>query len=246
MIKTNKILLSIASLFIIVLIISLTVSFLKKESGITGKVLENEDSIVVIAEKTCKDSDNGKDYFIEGFVDYCNGEKCSREKDLCSGKTLRERYCNNEEISYEDYECESECDSGACINLLKDYKHSYSGGSGGGSSEGRGGVTISAPGISQESRHTYNLGELNSEHSLEIIKGDNIKFSIGAKEYLLKLEDNTETQMTMNINSAQQFILSIGEEKNIDLDNDGTFEISLRLKSINIITQKISLFINLA
>jgi anionic cell wall polymer biosynthesis LytR-Cps2A-Psr (LCP) family protein len=60
----------------------------------------------------CKDSDNGKNYFKKGIVIF----KDSPSEDYCMDEyVLRERFCKNNEVLEELYNCSNGCNEGACI-----------------------------------------------------------------------------------------------------------------------------------
>ncbi len=85
--------------------------------------------------------------------------------------------------------------------------------------------------------------ELTTSIIQELAVDQNIKFKFGGVNHTIALINLTSTTATVNIESEKQtFIFIVGEERQIDLDGDGKNEISLRLKSINIITKK-ALFI---
>ena len=147
----------IASLIlgIVIIIVGIILAFYNAKSEITAKViLESEENTTresrVIT--TCTDYENKVDYYGSGAIRYCEGEKCSDERDSCSGNKLRELYCEDNERKYRDYDCSSECDSGACVNLVTD-KKSISGSSGGGG--GGGGSSSSSPALPYSSQTFY-------------------------------------------------------------------------------------------
>ena len=80
---------------------------------------------------------------------------------------------------------------------------------------------------------------LSSENSLEVVKGDSISFNLGGNEYMFILLDNTETQVSME--GPQSFSLSIGADKNLDLDGNGESDIYIWLRAINLINEKVKL-----
>ncbi len=182
-------------------------------------------------------------YNTKGAVESCIDAKCSGKEDSCSGKTLIEWYCQNNEAKNEEHECEFECDNGMCLKVAKEYKLVGSGGGGGGGGSSGGG--ISSPTPAATTGQIYNLRELSSEQTIEIIKIENVQFSISGIEHLLSLHDNSETQATVNIDSAGAISLNVGNEKNIDLNNDGVYDLYIKLNSINIITNKIRLTLSL-
>src|SRR3989344_3766018 len=155
----------VSSTFLI-LILLLVAGFSK--SGPTGYVVNNvseSSSVPSSAEKTCTDSD-GKDYMIKGNVNYCENGGCTTKTDSCSGKTLTEWLCENEEVRNEEHICEFECDSGACIDKVTAFNRIGGFVSGGGGSSGGG--SSSSSGISETQQQIYELGALDSEKSTEL------------------------------------------------------------------------------
>ncbi|MBS3075284.1 hypothetical protein J4429_02375 [Candidatus Pacearchaeota archaeon] len=113
-----------------------------------------------------------------------------------------------------------------CTNCPVSSGSSSSSGGGGG---GEGGA----------SGKTYTLGELSGSQEKEIAKNDKIKFNISNLEHKLTLKNLTETTAVFTIESAKQtFSLIVRNEINVDVDGDGKSEISVFLKSINILTKK--------
>ena len=87
------------------------------------------------------------------------------------------------------------------------------------------------------------LGELvlGESQTKELLKDGKIKFNISDVEHTLALVDFTDTQATITIESEKQTItLAIGEEAKIDLDKDSIYDVSIKLKSINSITKKVT------
>lgn len=240
----KRIALGIFVFSISVLFILIFVAF-QKPKQITGQVGQDVEDIgdteAVISEVvSCEDSDKGKDYSNRGTVYYCDSNGCYSEGDSCSDKKLIEWYCENNEKKFEVYECEYDCDRGTCVELVEDYKYSYTGGGGGGS----GGGSTSSISTTIETGQTYNLGELSLEQHLEVFKNDIITFSISNNPYALSLTDNTETQITLI--SGQTFILVVGNDNNLDLNSDSVSDIYVKVKSINLVTKKINLILRLA
>ena len=64
------------------------------------------------SESECKDSDNGKDYYIAGTV--IEGENIYIDSCASDGKTLKEYYCENGKAAFEEYMCEGSCVGGMC------------------------------------------------------------------------------------------------------------------------------------
>lgn len=226
----------IVSVFIVMFLVFS--AFQSPIGGITGKVIT---SLMQNSETTvsCVDSDLGRNYNNKGVVDYCNEEGCFSEEDSCSGKTLVEFYCSDNEKRYENYECEGGCDDGLCIKSAKSYRYTSSGGGGGGGGGSSGGTT-STP-TTAENGQTYNLGDL-SEQQIEVYKYDTINFALGSAGYSLTINDNTPTQVSI-ISNIGLSVLTVGEWYGLDMDSDTVSDISIKVKSINLINRKITLIL---
>lgn len=88
------------------------------------------------------------------------------------------------------------------------------------------------------------IGELPSEYTTELKAGENIRFNFSGVKHFVSVTNLTETSVTIVVESKKQtFTLSVGETKNIDLTEDNIAEISVQLKSINIITKKAKIII---
>lgn len=107
-----------------------------------------------------------------------------------------------------------------------------SGISGGGGGGGGGGVA------------KYNLEQLTEEKMLTLSKNDRVKFKTNEEEHSITLKEVTDTSVTLEVKSEIQTIeLGFGETKSIDLNADGDNEISIKLKSINVLTKTADLVI---
>ena len=105
---------------------------------------------------------------------------------------------------------------------------SDSSGSSGGGGGGAGGGKIIAT-----------LGELSESKSYELRSGESVSFTFGSESHSVSVFNLTETSARIVIKSVEQsFFLNVGEEKQVDFENDGKADVSVRLKSINIITKK--------
>ncbi|MBN2127002.1 MAG: hypothetical protein JW703_01255 [Candidatus Diapherotrites archaeon] len=70
---------------------------------------------VLEAVTNCIDSDTGKNYFEKGTTFLKKGTITSgAQTDYCNGSTLHEKYCENNTVKDEIYNCESGCLEGAC------------------------------------------------------------------------------------------------------------------------------------
>ena len=108
---------------------------------------------------------------------------------------------------------------------------SSSGGGGGGSS-------------STSGAKTYNLGEFSAVRTVELLNSETTSFKIDGDEHVLTLLNHTETQATITLESQKQtFILDLGEEINVDLTGDNISDVSVKLKSINIASKKVTIIL---
>lgn len=117
-----------------------------------------------------------------------------------------------------------------CTDCPTSSTNATSSSSGGGGGGGGGGAIV--------------LGELvlGESQTKEISKDGKIKFNISSIEHTLTLVDFTDTKATITIESEKQTLtLAIGEEAKIDLDKDSIYDVSIKLKSINSITRKVTL-----
>lgn len=84
-----------------------------------------------------------------------------------------------------------------------------------------------------------NLGELISEESVVLGINQAVKFNISGVEHKLNVKNLSETWVKIAIESeVQNFTLNLQDKIDVDLDKDGIAEISVTLKSINILTKK--------
>lgn len=243
--KSEKISLSI---FIFCLVALATLSLLAFSGGLTGKsiteigkdkVLQNGANKV-----SCTDSDNGQNYLIKGNTKYCGSDdNCFTKEDSCSGKTIVEQFCENNQAIYIEHECEVDCYEGTCVTLAKKFEYANKGDGGGGGGGGSESTTTSTTNANSETAKTYNIGALTSEQTLELSKNENIRFIIGTMEYTLTLKNFDETQATITTNNAQKLILTVGDKQNIDLNDDGVAEIYAKARALNVISGKIKMTI---
>lgn len=93
---------------------------------------------------------------------------------------------------------------------------------------------------------TYQLGELTSTSNLiEFSQNEKISFNLSGKTHLITLINSSETTATITIESKKQtFKLTVGDEIKVDLNEDNSADISVKLKSVNIITKKVSLVVS--
>jgi len=87
--------------------------FDRDNTGISD--LSNNYFSIVAPTITCADSDGGKDYYTAGKCTRCTQAACGTTPDICSGSTLLEYYCENNECKEVLYTCPYGCSNGACI-----------------------------------------------------------------------------------------------------------------------------------
>ena len=117
-----------------------------------------------------------------------------------------------------------------CTDCPTGGSSSSSSSGGGGGSGGSGGAKI------------YILDELASSQEVELSNNDKVKFNVSGAEHTLTLKNHTETQAMITIESeAQSFTISVGEGVDVNLDGNEEADISVKVKSINIITGKVTL-----
>lgn len=87
------------------------------------------------------------------------------------------------------------------------------------------------------------IGEISSPVEQEIGRDEHISFTFGNINHSVSVLNLTDTTATVLVRSTEKkLVFVVGEEKFVDLDDDGKNELSIRLKSINII-KKTALFI---
>ncbi len=122
--KNNLIILSIVAIVAIVGIVSVFGIISKGNKYASSQDYETfdagfEEDLVGEAAKvynTCKDSDNGINYFLKGTTKVCS-KSCKSKSDSCKGKVLTEYYCKGTNFGYEYYNCPDGCSNGACIKI---------------------------------------------------------------------------------------------------------------------------------
>lgn len=89
------------------------------------------------------------------------------------------------------------------------------------------------------------LGEINQATSVELSNNQKINFNISNTVHSLTLTNITDISATITVESEKQtFTLMVGDEKEIDLNNDKTNDISIKLKSINVLTKRANFIIS--
>jgi len=83
------------------------------------------------------------------------------------------------------------------------------------------------------------IKELNESVSTWLARDDKYKFKFGGINHTLTVLNLTETTTKISIKSTEQILdLVVGETKNVDFEQDGKNDISIRLKTINIVINK--------
>ena len=223
------------------IVVLLLAAWLNSPTGYAVYDSSVTDSISQSGQKSCVDSDE-KNYGIQGKVDYCENGECITKTDSCSGKTLTEWLCENQEVKSDEHVCEFECDFGSCINKVTasigggGETYFISGGGGGGETS-----STSSQSISQ-TQQIYDLGILDSEKSVDVINKDIIKFTLSGAQYTIILQDSSQTQATLQISSlSNPTTINVGNTKTIDLNGDEISDVSIKVKSINVISNKVKL-----
>jgi len=104
------------------------------------------------------------------------------------------------------------------------------GGPGGGGGGGGGGVV---------SANIYTISDVNSAQSVDLAEEEAIQFILLDKRHTITLTEVTNTEATVNVDTTRlSYTLAVGDKISIDLDNDGMGDFSMKLKSINLVTDK--------
>lgn len=90
----------------------------------------------------------------------------------------------------------------------------------------------------------YTLGVLTESREVEMGSSERANFNISGGEHKLTLKNQSATTALIEIESKKQtFTMTVGDKIDVDLNENGTADISVKLKSINIITNKVKLII---
>lgn len=160
----------------------------------------------------------------------CSGNECnpSNTKQICSqGKWV-------------DCIGESVCSSEVCITPSKVKAKIIGGGSSGGSGESSSTSSSTTASVSTETMRS--IGTISGAITEDIAVNEKIIFAVNNIEHNLKASELLTTSMSAALNGAS-FTLSVGEEKRTDLNNDGSNDLSIILKSISITTKKAKVLI---
>lgn len=205
--------------------------------------------------------DDGKDVKYEDYCDessvvdyYCEGNsmlkavyagcpcsdgKCEGSKDECTENNCNPS--NTREICLSGLwaSCPQNqvCSSGKCTTPRTIVGVSRSGGGGGGSSST---ASTESP-ASVDTSPTYtttSLGDLQGEVYSDMAKYDRLEFTVGGNAGSITATEVTPTGVALILNTGETVSLSVGQTRNGDITSDGVNDISLRLKSTNIFTNK--------
>ncbi len=190
----------------------------------------------------CSDSD-GVDYNKKGNVRYCTNGNCENFEDSCSGEKVLEWSCSGDKAKSQEYNCVDGCNNGACLDLVTSFKYSSVGSSSGGSTSET--SSSSSSSIQSSQGQTYEIGNLDSEKVVELLKNDIASFSFSGSSYQIKLQDSNPTTATLSLSSISSSLsLTVGTTTQIDINQDGNNDILLRIKSIHTISGKVKLILN--
>lgn len=117
--KNNLFLLTIVAIVAIVAIVIMITS-----TGSRTYMTEDYAGQAARVTTYCSDSDEGKNYYLKGNVEYSNGKVEGYVTDFCrnyNGTTLVEYYCGPRGIASLDYKCPFGCENGACKNETLGY-----------------------------------------------------------------------------------------------------------------------------
>jgi subtilisin family serine protease len=221
----------------------------------------------------CTDSDNGLDYFVQGYVNKSGviAQDCCKAGSGCAetSNTVAEAYCENpinSSLVYFDFHgCPNGCSNGACNpgcgdnikNLnetcdltdfgglsCSDYGHN----SGSLSCSNDCSVinssacsTVNTPtssssssgGGSSSKKTTYDIGDLGRGDNFQLIRRDIVNFEFKGSQHKIEVMRLTKSSVELKITSDPiEVVLSIGQEKKVDIDGDGKLDISIELEQI--------------
>ena len=115
---------------------------------------------------------------------------------------------------------------------------SSGGGGGGGAGGGSGGGGTSTGAVK------YTLGELKEAQVVDLAVNEAAEFEFSGVKHMLTVKNLSNTRATIEVQSeTQSFALTVEENKTIDWDSDRLADISVKLKSIDIIASKARLII---
>ena len=145
----------------------------------------------------------------------------------------------SEEISCSDLECEFGCEDGVCVSLVTEYTYR-----GRGDDTRPGIVTLETTPLYEPPVQTHELGNIDIEEIIDVLKDEKTFFSVSGNEYYMILKESTPIQAVFEVSGVSQPVtITVAETKGIDLTGDGNSDISVKIRSINIISNKVKLSI---
>jgi len=145
----------------------------------------------------------------------------------------------SEEISCSDLECEFGCEDGVCVSLVTEYTYR-----GRGDDTRPGIVTLETTPLYEPPVQTHELGNIDIEEIIDVLKDEKTFFSVSGNEYYMILKESSPVQAVFEVSGVSQPVtITVAETKSIDLTGDGNNDISVKIRSINIISNKVKLSI---
>src|SRR3989344_2732602 len=138
---------------------------------------------------------------------------------------------------------DSGCTDGTCdAVLVTKFRYINNGGSSGGSS---GLSDQSSTASIQSTASTYDIGSIDVDEIVELLNGDTVSFTLSGNGYYFVVQELSPIQIKLLISGlSSQVNVKVGEVQQIDITADGIPDISIKLKSVNIITNKAKLILN--
>lgn len=137
----------------------------------------------------------------------------------------------------------SECANGECdAVLVTSFRYVNNGGSSGGSS----GLSDQSSSVSAPSTaNTYSIGSIDADETVELLKDDIVSFTFSGNGYYFTVQELSPVQVKLSISGvSSSVIVKVGEAREVDLNSDGVSDISIKLKSVNIISNKAKVILN--
>ena len=158
---------------------------------------------------------------------FCDNGNCHTEEDFCSNGKLNEFYCDNGQIAVERFhKCLEICYNSACRKIVS------RGGGGGSSSSSGGGSSVSV----ETAGRFYVWEDSISFFRTNLMKEDSVRFNILNLEYSLVISEVSD--IVLFSVGSENSNLSVGETKNFDLNSDSVLDISIKVKSIDLINKE--------
>lgn len=212
--------------------------------------LQNSDGSTIIYTDSCEGTET-VDYVCDGnrvIKHLSTGENCVCQSGACIPVQCSGNECNPSNTKqicsqgkWIDCAGDSVCYASSCITPSKaNAKIIGGGGSGDSGSSGGSGTTTSSSIASTET--TRSTGTISGATTEEISVNEKIIFTTENIEHTLKVNELGVTNMNAALD-GNSFSLEVGAEKRTDFDGDGTDDLSIILKSINIATKKAKVLI---